>query len=119
MIFSIESLLAAWANTWAREKGCKGYPTLQSFAREMERDSYPNTRPDDSTCLEIDKQVMKLHDFNLRQYQILMAVYLQRIEHREIWKTLGIGSKTFYLELKAAKSFIAGALIAKEVKIFI
>lgn len=119
MIFRIESILAVWATTWAREKGCKGYPTLQSFAREMPRTIKHRTiRLDDKTCEEIDRQLLKLHDFNLRQYQILMAKYLQDIDDREIWQKMEIGKTTFRKELDKAKAFISGALLAKKIKIY-
>lgn len=119
MIFRIESILAVWASTWAREKGCKGYPTLQSFAREMPRTIKHRTiRLDDKTCEEIDRQLLKLHDFNLRQYQILMAKYLQDVDDREIWRELGINKAKFYRELDKALAFMSGALIAVEIKIY-
>lgn len=120
MIFSIESILIAWAKTWAREKGCKGYPTLQSFAREMPREERHRViRLSDADCMEIDRQLMKLHDFNLQEYQILLAVYLQDIDDREIWQTMGIGKTTFRKALDKAKAFMSGALIAKEIKIYL
>lgn len=120
MIFRIESILAVWATTWAREKGCKGYPTLQSFVREMPQTiKHRAIRFDDKTCEEIDRQVMKLHDFDLRQYQILMAVYLQEIDDCEIWQTMEIGKTTFRKELDKAKAFMSGALFGKEIKIYV
>lgn len=119
MILRIESILSIWAKTWAREKGCKGYPTLQSFAREMPQTiKHRAIRLDDKTCEEIDRQLLKLHDFDLRQYQILMAVYLQDIDDRVIWQETGIGKTAFRKELDKAKAFMSGALMAKEIKIF-
>lgn len=118
MILRIESILSIWAKTWAREKGCKGYPTLQAFSRETPRTVHRVMRLDDKTCLEIDRQVMKLHDFNLRQYQILMAKYLQDVDDREIWQELGINKAKFYRELDKALAFMSGALMAVEIKIY-
>lgn len=119
MIFRIESILVVWATTWAREKGCKGYPALQSFAREMPTVvKHRAIRLSDEDCLEIDRQLRKLHDFNLVQYQILMAVYLQDIDDREIWRTMGLSKAKFYRELEKAKAFMSGALIAREIKVY-
>lgn len=119
MIFNIQSILVSWAANWAREKGCKGYPTLQLFAREMPQPSkYRVIRLSDADYMEIDRQLLQLHDFDLVQYQILMAVYLQDVDDREIWRALELGKPKFYRELSKALAFMSGALLAREIKIY-
>lgn len=120
MQIDIHSVLTIWGKQWARYKDCKGYPSLQPFMREAPKQSnyYGVMRLGDETCLAIDKQIRNLHEANLVQYQILMAKYYLRLEDRESWKILGLSKAGFYRQLDNAKSFILGALLAVEVRLY-
>lgn len=117
MRFNINSVLVVWGNM-GREKGCKGYPTMESFMRESPSDVSHIMRLDDSTFLTIDGLFIQLHEAEPLQYQILRDKYLKRLENVEICRQLHISKSKFDLSLACAKSFIAGGITAKEIRIW-
>lgn len=118
MQFNINSVLIVWGNM-AREKGCKGYPTMESFMRESPREQGGIMRLDDSTFFTIDGLFIQLYEREPLQYQILRDKYIRRLENREICRQLHIGKSQFDLALACAKSFIAGGITAKAIQIWL
>lgn len=109
---NIDDVLKVWVRRWASHRGCRGYPSLQSFAREsnvvITRYSICDLAEED--YIKIDNAVMTLHDLNLESYQVLMAVFLQRQDRKAICETIDISPKTYHERLNAAKSFMEGAV---------
>ncbi|QIM62868.1 antitermination protein [Pasteurellaceae bacterium Orientalotternb1] len=108
----IDDVLNVWVRRWASEKGCKGYPSLQSFMRESANQvtRFSINELDERTYVRIDEAVKVLHDRNFDAYQVLMAVFLQRQERKVICETIGISPKTYHERLNAAKSFMEGSI---------
>ena len=109
---SIDDILKVWVRRWASYKGVKGYPSLQSFARESKQviQHYSITELNDEAYVRIDEALDILREINLDAYQVLMAVFLQRQDRKVICETIGISPKTYHEKLNAAKSFMEGAV---------
>lgn len=76
-------------------------------------------RLDDATFLAIDRVFVQLYEREPLQYQILRDKYIQQMENREICRQLHIGRSQFDLAFACAKAFIAGAITAKEVQVWL
>lgn len=118
MRFNINSVLIVWGNM-AREKGCKGYPTMESFMREAPKQIHRVMRLDDEAYLAIDRVFIQLYQLEPLQYQILRDKYIKQMENREICRQLHIGRSQFDLAFACAKAFIAGAITAKAVQVWL
>lgn len=92
---------------------------MEAFMRESPRPAkyYGLAQLDDETCVAIDKLVQALHDNDLLQYQILTAKYVLLREDKEVWQTLELGKTCYYEQLKQAKRFIEGGVIALEIQV--
>lgn len=108
----IEDILNTWVRRWASYKGCKGYPSLQSFAKESPRvlSRYSINELSDATYLSIDKAVEILRIEDLEAYQILMAIYLQGQGEKAIREAMEIARSTYFNKLNKAKAFMEGAV---------
>lgn len=109
---SIDDVLNVWVRRWASERGCKAYPSLQSFMRESANviTRYSIAELDEASYWRIDEAVMTLHDLHLEAYQVLMAVFLQRQDRWTICTEMRISPKTYHDRLNTAKSFMQGAV---------
>lgn len=58
---------------------------------------------------------MNLHDDDLLQYQILMALYIQGASEREICNALNISPAKMYRERAQAVRFLKGAFVAAKI----
>lgn len=108
----IDDILYVWVRRWASHKGCKGYPSLQSFMREAQSAMtyYTISELTEEQYLKIDKAILELHNRNVEAYQVLMAVFLQGHSKREICDVMSISSTTFDNRLRTAKDFMEGAI---------
>lgn len=113
----IDDVLKTWVRRWASYKGVKGYPNLQSFSREMKRVTtrYAICDLGDDCYLEIDNAVDVLRQCNLSAYQVLMAVFLQGYDKREICDTMGISPRTYDNYLRSGRDFMEGAVLTNKV----
>ena len=118
MRFNINSVLTIWGSM-ARERGCKGYPTMESFMREAPKQVYRVMQLDDETYFLIDRLFLQLYELEPLQYKIIRDRYIKQMENREICRQLHIGKGQFDLALACAKAFISGALVAKEIKVWV
>lgn len=111
MLIDIHSVLVIWGQM-ASERGCKGYPTMESFVKET-----PHTgsgrRLDEATFLEIDRLFIQLFKQNETQFLVLRDRYIKRLERREIQRQLHLGKSQFDFALAQGKAFICGGLAAK------
>lgn len=109
---NIDDVLKVWVRRWASHRGCRGYPSLQSFAREsnvvITRYSICDLAEED--YIKIDNAVMTLHDLNLESYQVLMAVFLQGQDKKNICLEMQISPRTFDRRLRTARDFMEGAV---------
>lgn len=109
---NIDDVLHVWVRRWASHRGCRGYPSLQSFMRESKvvitRYSICDLAEDD--YIKIDDAVMTLHDLNLEAYQVLMAVFLQGQDKKNICLEMQISPRTFDRRLRTARDFMEGAV---------
>lgn len=109
---NIDDILHVWVRRWASHRGCLGYPSLQSFAREsnvvITRYSICDLAEDE--YIKIDDAVMVLHDLNLEAYQVLMAVFLQGQDKKNICLEMDISPTTFDNRLRKARDFMDGAV---------
>lgn len=108
----IDDVLNVWARRWASHRDCRGYPSLQPFMREGQNNPtrYALDELDDETYMRIDEAVAMLHDLHLEAYQVLMAVFLQRQEKKEICQTLQIAWTTYDNRLRTGRDFMQGAV---------
>lgn len=109
---SIDDVLNVWVRRWASEKGCKAYPSLQSFMRESPctLTRYTIAELDEQSYVKIDQAVTILHNLNLEAYQVLMAVFLQYKDKKEICEAMMISFTTFDNRLRTARDFMQGAV---------
>ncbi|MGX2974470.1 antiterminator Q family protein [Ursidibacter arcticus] len=118
MLFNINNVLIVWGKM-GRDKGCKGYPTMENFMRESPSETNRVMRLDDATFLTIDRLFIQLYELNQLQYEILRDKYIKQLENREICRQLHISKSQFDLSLACAKSFITGGIKAKELQIWL
>ncbi|WP_335341610.1 hypothetical protein [Rodentibacter caecimuris] len=59
---------------------------------------------------------MNLHADNLLQYQILMALYVQKAKERDICNALGISPARMYRERAQGIRFLKGAFTGAKIK---
>ncbi|MDO9810946.1 antitermination protein, partial [Glaesserella parasuis] len=94
---SIDDILNVWVRRWASHRGCRGYPSLQSFMSEatVKITKYSIDELSEEHYLKLDEAVMTLHDLNLEAYQVLMAVFLQGQDKKNICLEMHISPTTF------------------------
>ncbi|MDG6857089.1 antiterminator Q family protein [Glaesserella parasuis] len=108
---SIDDILHVWARRWASHKECRGYPSLQSFMREVEvKRSYSISELTEDEYLKIDTAVITLHDLDLEAYQVLMAVFLQGQNKQSTCLEMQIAPRTFDRRLRTARDFMERAV---------
>lgn len=109
---SIDDILHVWVRRWASHRGCRGYPSLQSFARESKVviTRYSICDLAEENYIKIDDAVMTLHDLNLEAYQVLMAVFLQGQDKKNICLEMQISPRTYDNRLRTARDFMEGAV---------
>ncbi|MDD2172260.1 ECF-type sigma factor [Glaesserella parasuis] len=109
---SIDDILHVWVRRWASHRGYRGYPSLQSFMRESKvvitRYSICNLA--EEAYIKLDEAVMTLHDLNLEAYQVLMAVFLQGQDKKNICLEMQISPRTYDNRLRTARDFMEGAV---------
>ena len=117
MSYSVERILEKWGNCWGRDRIGTEYPstTISIPVLPTARKAYIKFLTDDE-CLKIEKQIMNLHDDNLLQYQILMALYIQQASEREICNALNISPAKMYRERAQGTRFLKGAFVAAKIK---
>ncbi|EQA95290.1 ECF sigma factor family protein [Glaesserella parasuis 29755] len=96
----------------ASHRGCRGYPSLQSFMPEATAQitKYSIDELSEEHYLKLDEAVMTLHDLNLEAYQVLMAVFLQGQDKKNICLEMHISPRTFDRRLRTARDFMEGAV---------
>ncbi|MFK5158002.1 ECF-type sigma factor [Glaesserella parasuis] len=109
---SIDDILNVWVRRWASHRGCRGYPSLQSFMPEATAQitKYSIDELSEEHYLKLDEAVMTLHDLNLEAYQVLMAVFLQGQDKKNICLEMHISPRTFDRRLRTARDFMEGAV---------
>ncbi|MDO9677050.1 ECF-type sigma factor [Glaesserella parasuis] len=109
---SIDDILRVWVRRWASHRGCRGYPSLQSFMREATAQitKYSIDELSEEQYLKLDEAVMTLHDLNLEAYQVLMAVFLQGQDKKNICLEMQISPRTYDNRLRTARDFMEGAV---------
>lgn len=117
MIYSVERVLEKWGNIWARARIGTEYPstTISMPVLPKPRKAYIRFLSD-KECLLVEEQIMNLHSDNLLQYQILMALYVQKAKEREICEALGISPARMYRERAGGIRFLKGAFIGAKIK---
>lgn len=85
MSYSVERVLVKWGNCWGRDRIGTEYPstTISIPVLPTVRKAHIPFLTDDE-CLKIEEQIMNLHEDSLLQYQILMALYVQQANERDI-----------------------------------
>ncbi|QIA76666.1 antitermination protein [Rodentibacter caecimuris] len=117
MNYSVERVLEKWGNCWGRARIGTEYPstTISIPVLPTPRKAYVKFLIDDE-CLLIEKQIMNLHADNLLQYQILMALYVQKAKERDICNALGISPARMYRERAQGIRFLKGAFTGAKIK---
>lgn len=117
MSYSVERILEKWGNCWGRDRIGTEYPstTISIPVLPTARKAYIKFLTDDE-CLKIEKQIMNLHDDDLLQYQILMALYIQQASEREVCNALNISPAKMYRERAQGIRFLKGAFVAAKIK---
>ena len=92
MIYSVERILEKWGNCWGRDRIGTEYPSTTNFLFLFYLPCVRLTFDflTDDECLKIEEQIMNLHEDSLLQYQILMALYVQQANERDICTALHI-----------------------------
>jgi len=108
----ISDILWVWARRWGSFKGIKGYPNLQSFIRDgkVVQARYAISDLSDDMYLRIDSALDILRQQNLEAYQVLMAIYLQGQDKRNVCLEMALRPSTFDNLLRTAKDFMSGAM---------
>ena len=107
----IDDVLHVWVRRWARYTECRGYPSLFLFrAKGALRTRFTIEELAVEEYLKIDEAVMTLHDLNLEAYQVLMAVFLQGQDKKDICLEMQISPRTFDRRLRTARDFMEGAV---------
>ena len=121
MTYSVERILEKWGNCWGRDRIGTEYPstTISITVLLTARKAYVKFLTDDE-CLKIEKQIINLHDDDLLQYQILMALYVQQVSERDICNALNISPAKMYRERSQGIRFLKGAFVAaNQIYVFI
>ena len=111
MSYSVERILEKWGNCWGRDRIGTEYPSTTISIPVL-----PTARKAYIKSLKIEKQIMNLHDDDLLQYQILMALYIQQASEREICNALNISPAKMYRERAQGVRFLKGAFVAAQIK---
>lgn len=116
---SIDDVLNVWCRRWASQRDIKGYPSLQPFMREAKRKvcRYAIEDLGDESYLRIDEAVDVLRQRELVTYQILMVVFLQLRDKKEICAEMGISPRTFDERLKNGRMFMEGAVFGSDMRV--
>ena len=117
MTYSVERVLEKWGNCWARDRIGTEYPstTISIPVLPTVRKAYVKYLTDDE-CLKIEEQVTLLHQDNLLQYQILMALYVQQATERDICNALNISPAKMYRERALGVRYLKGAFTGAKIK---
>lgn len=117
MTYSVERILRRWGSCWGRDRIGTEYPstTISIPTLPTARKAYIKFLTDDE-CLKVEKQIINLHDDDLLQYQILMALYIQQASEREICNALNISPAKMYRERAQGIRFLKGAFVAAKIK---
>lgn len=117
MQYSVEKILIRWGNCWGRDRIGTEYPstTISIPVLPTIRKAHVRFLSDDE-CLKIEEQIMNLHDDNLLQYQILMALYVQQAKERDVCTALCISPARMYRERAQGVRFLKGAFTGARIK---
>lgn len=118
MVINIHSVLVIWGQM-AREKGCKGYPTMESFCRESTSQGTSSIRLSDDTFFAIDKLFIALYDHDITQFQILRNKYIKGQDDVESYKSLNLNRRTYFTYLAYAKAFVTGGIIGRDIQVWV
>lgn len=117
MSYSVERVLEKWGNCWGRDRIGTEYPstTISIPVLPSVRKAHIRFLTDDE-CLKIEEQIMNLHEDSLLQYQILMALYVQQANERDICTALHISPAHMYRERAKGVRFLKGAFTGAKIK---
>lgn len=117
MTYSVERVLEKWGNCWGRDRIGTEYPSTTISIPVLPTAKRAHVRfLTDDECLKIEEQVMNLHADDLLQYQILMALYVQQANERDICNALAISPAKMYRERAQGVRFLKGAFVAAKIK---
>lgn len=117
MTYSVERVLEKWGNCWGRDRIGTEYPSTTISIPVLPTAKRAHVRfLTDDECLKIEEQVMNLHADDLLQYQILMALYVQQANERDICNALAISPAKMYRERAQGVRFLKGAFTAAKIK---
>ena len=117
MSYSVERILRRWGSCWGRDRIGTEYPstTISIPTLPTARKAYIKFLTDDE-CLKVEEQIMNLHEDSLLQYQILMALYVQQANERDICTALPISTACMYRERAKGVRFLKGAFTGAKIK---
>ncbi|WP_150538856.1 antiterminator Q family protein [Actinobacillus vicugnae] len=71
----------------------------------------------DDDLIEIDGIIKNLKQYDEQAYYVLLGNYVMRYDEKQLVKDLDISKTTLYRSLTIAKSFVLGAVIAKNLSV--
>lgn len=108
---SVEKILIQWGNCWGRDRIGTEYPSITPsipFIQLEPRKAWLKHLSDDE-CLKIEGAIMDLHDADLSAYQVVMAMYVQQLNEKDITRALSISPAKMYRLRSCGVGFLKGA----------